>query len=254
MPRRRRTQARITGSREALAIAATLGATARAARLGKRRTLIDLARVVGISASRLSELERGLGANASLETWAAIGAALDRPIAIAFSRPLGNPVGPRDAGHLEIQEHLLHLARATRRTGTFEVPTQPIDPSRSTDVGISDQRQRARILAECWNTFGDLGAAVRSTRRKEQEVAGAWPDDRVATVWVVRASASNRALFARYPHIIEAAFPGSSRAWVRALAHGSTPPMRPGIVWFDPSTGRLVPRRRRRSEITPNGE
>lgn len=140
---------------------------------------------------------------------------------------------------------MLGLAHATGRHGTFELPTRPLDPTRSTDVGIRDARHRVRILAECWNTFGDLGAAARGTHRKAAEAAATWPDDRIATVWVVRATAANRRLLARYPHILAASFPGSSRAWVRALARGDVAPSaEPGIVWYDAGTGRLSEHRR----------
>ena len=165
------------------------------------------------------------------------------------SRPIGSTRALADAGHLEIQETVLRLARATGRPGTFELPTRPIDPSRSTDVGIRDPRHGVRILAECWNTFGDLGAATRATNRKEHEAQTSWPDDRIATVWVVRASATNRAILDRYPHILDAAFPGSSRAWVTALVEGRQPPEEPGIVWFDPNSASL--RERRRATIAP---
>jgi hypothetical protein len=243
MARRSRTYAQVAGSREAAASAATLGGVVRAARR-RRWTLGLLGRKVGISTTRLSELERGLGTRAPLETWIALGVALERPLAMAFSRPLTPPTGTRDAGHLQIQEHILRLARATGRPGTFELPTRPTNPSRSTDVGIRDPANQARVLAECWNTFADLGAAVRATRRKEQEAAATWPDDRIATVWIVRDTAPNRALLARYPHIVDAAFPGSSRGWVRALIAGRPPPAESGIVWYDASTGRLIERRR----------
>jgi hypothetical protein len=43
-------------------------------------------------------------------------------------------------------------------------------------------------------------------------------------VWVVRPSAANRRLLARYPEIFRSAFPGSSRAWVAALTTGAPPP------------------------------
>jgi transcriptional regulator with XRE-family HTH domain len=245
MARRIRTQAQVAGHRESAAIGATLGGVARAARTARHWTLDTLARKVGVGKTRLSEIERGLGTTAPLETWIALGVALDRPIAISFSRPLTPASAPLDAGHLEIQEHILRLARATGRAGTFELPTRPSDPSRSTDVGIRDPANRARVLVECWNTFGDLGAAIRSTRRKEHEAEATWPEDRVATVWVVRDTAANRALLARFPSIVEAAFPGSSRAWLRALTAGAPPPAEPGIVWFDPATSRLVERRAR---------
>jgi transcriptional regulator with XRE-family HTH domain len=243
MVRRTRTQAQVAGSREAAAIAATLGGVVRTARRAHQWTLDVLARKIGIGRTRLSELERGLGTRAPLETWIALGIALERPLAIAFSRPVGSGT-VADAGHLRIQEYVLGLARATGRHGTFELPTRPLDPSRSTDVGICDLIRRARVLAECWNTFGDLGAAVRATQRKEQEAAASWPDDRITTVWIVRDTAANRALLARYPHILDAAFPGSSRRWVRCLVDGDPPPRARGIVWFDPATDRLTERRR----------
>jgi hypothetical protein len=118
---------------------------------------------------------------------------------------------------------------------------------------VRDDVHRVLILAEGWNTFGDFGAAVRDTHRKQAEAeahaaAGHRLDDappyRVVSVWVVRATASNRALVARYPHIIDATFPGSSRRWVSALSDGDEPPVEPGMVWFDPATGRLFERRR----------
>lgn len=243
-----RPKAVIAGHRETMAIAATLGGAVRAARRARRWSLATLAARVGIGRTRLSEIERGLGGRAPLETWVALGAALDRPLAVRLSHPLGQGRDePTDAGHLRIQEHVLALASTTGRHGTFELPTRPIDPSRSTDVGIRDPRHRARILAECWSTFGDLGSAVRATHRKQAEAASTWPDDRVATVWVVRATAANRALLLRYPHIIEATFTGSSRRWVRAMTRGDLPPPTgPGLVWFDPATGRLTEHRRAR--------
>lgn len=242
--RRIRSRVRVEGDREAAAVAATLGGQVRVARRARRWTIAALARRIGSSTPRLSEIERGRGARAPLETWIALGIALERPLAVAFSRPLTPRIGTTDSGHLHIQEHILRLARATGRPGTFESPTRPADPSRSTDVGIRDPAQRVRINVECWNTFADLGAAVRATRRKEQEAAVTWPEDRIATVWVVRDNAANRALLARYPHIVDAAFPGSSRAWVRALTLGDPPPEAPGIVWYDASTSRLAERRR----------
>lgn len=244
MARRMRPADLIVGQRETAAIAANLGGAAGAARRAKRLTVGEVARRIGISLPRLSEIERGLGARAPLDTWVALGIALGRPLAVSFSRPLDESRSPADAGHLEIQEHVLKLVRATGRAGTFELPTRPMDPSRSTDVGIHDIRQRTRIHVECWNTFGDLGAAVRASNRKHAEAAATWPEDRIATVWVVRATTANRAILARFPHIVDAAFPGSSRAWVRAVTQGTPPPSGQGLVWFDAQTGRLVERRR----------
>jgi hypothetical protein len=78
-----------------------------------------------------------------------------------------------------------------------------------------------------------------------------WPDDRLATVWVVRDTAANRALSGRFPSIVDAAFPGSRRAWLNALTAGGPPPADPGIVWFDPAMSRLVERRARARPGSP---
>lgn len=244
-PRRApRRSAAVAGRREAQAIAATLGGTVRSARRARGWTLDRLATAVGTSRSRLSQIERGEGIGAPLATWIALGLALDRPLAVGYSRSLDEPRGPVDVGHLRIQEHILGLARATGRTGTFELPTRPIDPSRSTDIGIVDPHHAVRILTECWNTFGDVGAAIRATHRKQAEAPATWPDDRIAAVWVVGRSEANRRLIDAHPNIIDAAFPGSSRAWVAALGLGADPPREPGLVWFDGATGRLREHRR----------
>ncbi len=241
----RRTDDEVAGQTEAVRLVTTLGQQVRSARRAMRITLRALAKRVGISTTRLSEIERGLGGGAPIATWISLGIALERPLAVSLSKALGEPGTPVDAGHLEIQEYVLALAKTTGRYGTFELPTRPSDPTRSADVGIRDVRNRARVLAECWNTFGDLGAAVRATHRKAAEAAATWPAERVTTVWVIRATAANRAIMARYPHILAAAFPGSSRRWVQALTNGAVqPPHEPGIVWFDPATGRLTEHRR----------
>jgi transcriptional regulator with XRE-family HTH domain len=226
-------------------ITGTLGRDVRAARRGRRLTQAALGRRIGRSQAQISEIERGGGGGTSLETWIAIGVALDRPLTVGLSRPFqARDAETSEAGHLRIQEHILRLARETGCGGTFELPTRPDDPRRSADVGLRDDGHETRILVECWNTIGDLGAAVRATNRKLAEAAATWPDDRIASVWVVAASAANRAILARYPHIIEATFPGSSRAWAHALQAGTEAPDEVGLVWFDPARGRLTEYRR----------
>ncbi|MEX1173828.1 MAG: helix-turn-helix transcriptional regulator [Chloroflexota bacterium] len=247
-PRRRTTEHHRETRRRATTVAIVLGTEVRRARRRRRLTQGRLGALIGVSQAEVSRIERGLGVRAPLETWIALGVALERPVAIQLTRPLGDQRdAPADGGHLEIQEAVLRLARATDRPGTFETPTRPADPRRSTDVGIRDARHRARILVECWNSFGDLGEATRATHRKLAEAAATWPEDRITSVWVVRASATNRRIVARFAHVVDAAFPGSSRQWVRALTVGDIPPPRePGLVWFDPATGRLTEHRRAR--------
>jgi hypothetical protein len=118
-------------------------------------------------------------------------------------------------------------------------------------VCVRDTRNRVLIIQEAWNTFGDIGAAVRSSNRKEIEARDlaatidGGPPYRVASVWVVRPSATNRTLLARYPEIFRSAFPGSSRRWAAALRTGSPPPGAAGLVWLEPTSGRILEWRRR---------
>ena len=203
----------IRGDREAIALAATLGGHLRAARIGQHLRLIDVGRRVGLSLARLSELERGDGADTPLRTWVRLGIALGRPVAVGLTPPTG-PERLEDAGHLEMQEWLLHLARRLAWAAAgWEVPTRPLEPRRSADVLV--RVGRTLVLFECWNTIRDLGAAVRATNRKLAEARDL-------------AVALGEAIRARF---------GASVAWARTLAGGGEPPDRLGFVWLDPRRG-----------------
>ncbi len=240
--RHRPTVAQAEAARLTTTLAISLGGEAKRDRRRQRRTQQEIGNDIGVDQARISQIERGQGANVPLELWVALGVALGRPLAVSFSKPLDRTMAtPADAGHLEIQEALLALAAATGRRGVAELPTRPADPARSTDVALPDDVHRVLILEEAWNTFGDVGAAIRSTHRKRAEaeeravvLGGDGGPYRVATVWIVRATAANRALVARYPHLFATTFEGSSRAWARALTDGGPPPDRPGLVWFEP--------------------
>ncbi len=233
------------------AVADGLGKTVKAGRIRLGLTQADLAGRVGVHQSWISGIELGRGQGVSLALWMALGIAIGRPLAVTFSRPLGEPREPSDAGHLAMQERLLALAHTTGRTATFELPTRSSDPSRSIDVCVRDARHRVLIIEEAWNTFGDVGGAARSTSRKVAEATdlAATIDDgpayRVASVWVVCPSSVNRALLARFPGIFAAACPGPSRAWTRALTTAEEPPIGRGLVWLDPPNGRITEWRRR---------
>jgi transcriptional regulator with XRE-family HTH domain len=250
MRQARRTQVEVAGARETQRIAATLGSQIRATRRRRRLTQRGLGRRVGVGQSRISEIERGQGARATLELWVALGVALDRPLALTLSRDI--TMEPADAGHLAIQELVLRLTRASGLTATFELPTRPADASRSIDVGIRDDRRRTLIAIEIWNRLDDLGAAIRAHDRKVAEAAGlaaAMGGDgqayRVASCWILRDTAANRRIVASYPAILTSRFPGSSLGWTRALTDGGPVPPDPGLLWAS-ADARLVPLRRHR--------
>ena len=137
------------------------------------------------------------------------------------------------------------MAKRGGSDGYVELPTRPQEPWRSADVGLADNRTRRLTIVECWNTVGDVGAAVRSSVRKVTEAealaAARWGTERqpVGLAWVVRATARNRALLARYPEVFARSFSGSSRAWLMALTTASRSPIQPGLVWCDVNATRL---------------
>ena len=235
-----------------------LGGELRASRKRRRLTQARLGGVIGVVQSTISIMERGRGASLSVDVWQRAFAAVDRRLLLDVSRDAAE--GPADAGHLAIQELVLRLGRSAGYVGAFEVPTRPLDPSRSVDVGLRNDRRRRLVLVECWNTIGDLGAAVRSTNRKLVEAEG-WAATidggrgyAVSSCWVVRATARNRALASRYPEVLASRFPASSSGWTRALTTAADPPDGLGFVWCDVGATKLFAwRRPGRSEVTGSG-
>lgn len=201
----------------------------------------------------ISRLERGEGA-LDIESLDRIGLALEVPLAVGFDRDTHNDVA--DRGHLAMQELVLRVTRGAGFVRQFEMPTRPSEPWRSSDVGLGMDARRLAIDAECWNTFGDVGAATRSSRRKlvelEHLAVATWgASARARLVWIVRETSRNRALINRYPEVFTSLFTGSSRAWVATLTTGSEPPDGPGLVWCDLATRRLHAWNRSRSEGKP---
>ena len=146
---------------------------------------------------------------------------------------------PQDAGHLDAQELALRLATAGGWHGRVEVPSDPLEPRRSTDLELTAPSGRI-VLVEIWNRLDDLGAAFRSSDRKLAEVARRQiGKDAIGSCWLLVDTAANREIVRRYPAIIRARFGGSSQAWVAALSTAAAAPIDPGIAWIDIRSRRL---------------
>ena len=243
MAKPRRTTVETEAQRELSAVLRREGHQVRAARHRRRWTQTELGHRYDLAQTTVSKLERGEGGSLSLESWQQVALVL----ALAFDLTLGRDAleEPMDAGHLAIQELVLRLARRLGFDRTFELPTKPSDPSHSTDGGLRDNARRLLVQVECWSTFGNVNAAVRSSNRKRVEAealavaSGNGVEYSVRQVWVVRATRRNRELLARYPEIFASRFTGSSKTWVSALTHGAPPPAEPGLVWCNVGATRL---------------
>ena len=248
MAKTKRPDAAISGANIARTAAINTGAEVRLARKRRRLTLAALSLRVGISRARLAEIEVGHGGGAPLEVWFALAQALDRYLKFEFARdPQADLV---DAGHLAMQELVIRVAKAAGWEVQFEAPSRAWGSNRSVDVRLVDPQLRQIVIVECWNTFGDLGAATRSSNAKvrdeEQHAvanAGEGEPVRVDLVWIERDTKANRALVARYPGLFATRLPGSSSQWLKALTTRVNPPSQPGLVWCDARATRLFARR-----------
>lgn len=254
MPGIKRPRCRVVGSQAATAASVAAGAEVRTSRKRRRWSQDRLSKAIGISRAYLAKIEAGQAAGAALEVWFALGEALGRPFRAEFIRDRLEE--PADVGHLAIQELVLQLATPAGYEGGFELPTRPSNPARSIDVALVDRRKRRLVIVECWNSFGDLGSAARSSNRKLAEghalAAGlGWIGSRyeVGLCWVVRDTIRNRELIARYEHIFRSRLPGSSAGWVRALTADGRLPSEPGLVWCDARAMRLFARRTRHQAV-----
>ena len=180
--------------------------------------------------SEISYLERGFGGRTSIETWVAIGIALERPVAVGFGRDVVEPL--HDAGHLAPQELLIRLTARGGWHATFEAPSNPADPRLVTDVLLNNTAHMI-VLVEIWNRVDDLGAGVRSSDRKS---ATACRDpSRHAGCWSTRRpTGRSSGVMGRRPT------PTTSVVWVRALTIGDEPPAEAGIIWADVGGSRLT--------------
>src|SRR4051794_27443966 len=246
MPGTRRPGSAVEVDRRLREQRARLGAEVHGLRERRGWTRIELGRRAGLGRMVIGRLERGVGA-VDLDGLIRISVACDQPLTVSFGRD--RLEAPADAGHLAIQELVLRLGRAGAFQASFELPTKPAEPWRSADVVLTDDAAHRLVVAECWNTIGDVGAAARSSERKraeaEQLAHGRWgPEVEVGLVWIVRATARNRMLLARYPEVFARRFPGSSRGWVMTLTSGDQPPTNPGLVWCDVAATRFFAWRR----------
>ncbi|HTK45091.1 MAG TPA: helix-turn-helix transcriptional regulator [Patescibacteria group bacterium] len=246
MPGKRRPRIAVEAQRRTLERLARLGGEVREMRTRRSWTQAELGVRAGLGRMIVNRVERGVGP-IDLDGVERIASALGVPLNLGFGR---DPrVDVADAGHLAMQELVLRMGRRHGYGTEFELATRPAEPWRSIDVVLASEVRRLVICVECWNTIGDVGAAARVSTRKAAELeamaVGQWGESaRVSLVWVVRATARNRALVARYPAVFASRFPGSSRGWVAALTEGAEPPRDPGLVWCDVDATRIFGWRR----------
>jgi transcriptional regulator with XRE-family HTH domain len=228
----------------------------------------ELAAKGGISQPRESEMERGRGAGASIRTWSCLAAAVGEQF-VGFLEHAPGAARPRDMEHLRRQSALIELATAG---GWSALPELAIDPgpgrSRSIDVALLRPLTGEAVVAEIWDWFDDVGAALRGLDAKvsalgarlavERSRSGShavrggptaegpersW---RVRGLFVVRDTRRNRRLVVELRPLFAARFDGSSVGWIQALrSPAAALPVGHGFVWSDRQVHLISSRLRR---------
>lgn len=101
---------------------------------------------------------------------------------------------------------------------------------------------REYALMEVIDWFDDVGAPSRDWQRRldaveRRAIARMRPDEGLPSVsgcWVVRATRRNRQLITEHRNFFGGRFPGSSRAWLAALANQNVAmPSASALLWVD---------------------
>jgi len=251
--RGRATQSQRRGQARSAELADRLGRGLREARVSAGRLQRQVAAEAGISQPRCSDLERGLGAGATLETWALAAEAVGRQL-VAFLERVPGAARPRDYEHIKRQQLIVGIAV---RGGWHPMPEHPLDGdslrSRSIDIFLTRADRREAMVVEIWDWFADVGDAMRGL---DDEIAAirrtlapgadgdieAW---RVGGLWVVRGTHRNRGLVRELRDVFESKFSGSAAGWLAALEDpATTMPSSSGFLWTDVKGTRLIAGRR----------
>lgn len=231
------------GRRRADAVATRLGVSLRDARRRAGLRQVDVAAAAGISQPRIGELERGLGAGASIETWALAAAALGEQL-VAFFEHAPGATPPRDIEHLRRQASLIELSASGEWRPLPELALDAgVARSRSADVVLLRLERREAVLTEIWDWFDHVGASFRSLDSKRdglatrlaREYPGEWT---VRCLFVVRRTRRNERLLGELRPLFFARFPGSGVEWLAALSMPARDlPSDDGLLWSTSTFG-----------------
>jgi transcriptional regulator with XRE-family HTH domain len=230
------------GAERAGYLARRLAQAMRDRRASLRVTQRALGDLVGLSQAEIHRLEKGGGANAGLDTWASIAAALGTQLAAFFDQVPGADQ-PRDIEHLKRQDLVLRIAARGGWTGEPEALLQDDGRyPRSIDVLLIRAVRHEAAVVEVWDLLTDGGAAMRGLGAKldatRRRLGAGW---RVQGLLVVRGTQRNRGLIGELRAVFAARYPASSAAWLRALENrAAAMPTADGFVWTDVKGIRLV--------------
>jgi transcriptional regulator with XRE-family HTH domain len=242
--RRRAGSSRLAGRERSGYLARRIGIGLRESRIALALTQSQAADRAGVSQTFWSNLERGRGTTASLETLAACAAAVGTQLAAFLEATPGADL-PRDIAHLRGQAAIVRFSQPGGWRATVEAAIDPLARrSRSIDVELVRDGLGEIAVVELIDLFSDVGEDLRGLADKVAAVRRDHPQARVSGLIAVRATRRNRALVGELAVVLDARFPGSSTEWIAALSRRSTSmPNGDGFVWASVDGSRLFARR-----------
>jgi transcriptional regulator with XRE-family HTH domain len=200
------------GTRYAAASVVEIGREIRVARARMGASLLGLGRQVGISASQLSRMERGLNIRVSVYVLTRVLAVLGLRLSLK-AYPDGHQ--PRDAGQLRLLSRFRSRCSPAIIWQTEDPVTNHPDDLRSWDVKLVGPGWVVRIDAEMH--LIDLQALERRVNLKRRDGGPG------RTILLVHGSRANRAILRQHGAALRVAFPLGTASILAALADGRDP-------------------------------
>jgi len=236
---RRAGRYRLAGRRRSEELAARLGRGLRERRRALGVTQAQLGLAAGTSQTWVSKAERGKGASGSLETWAAMSAAVGAQL-VVYVEDAPGASRPRDYQHVIRQELVIRYAADGGWRADPERLVTGQGAWRYVDVLLRRPLTREVAVVEIWDFLDDVGAGLRGLADKIERVRVETSGTAVSGLLVVRATLRNRRLVSHLAAVFASHFPASSPLWLRALRDPSTSmPGERGLVWTDARGTRL---------------
>jgi transcriptional regulator with XRE-family HTH domain len=188
-----------------------IGRELRLARITAGLTQADVARAVGVSASRISRVEHGLVLTLRIiELYRHAAAVGLKPWLRLF--PLGRHV--LDQPQLRLIERLRARVASVWRW-ELEVPVPIEGDLRAADVRLSIPG--CQVIVEAYTRFADAQAQIRSAQGKARDLGA----DRM--VLLIADTDANRRALRDAGQVVREAFPLDTKAVLKALAAGTDP-------------------------------
>ena len=201
------------GTRRASAILRSLGDELHEARLSRGLSQAHLARLAGLSQTRISRIERQAQPNASVRDMASLFVVVGLDLSVR-AYPAGPPI--RDVAHRALLERLQERA-APPLKWRVEVPIPVVGGQRAWDAVVEGQGH-VRVAVEAETRLRDVQALQRRLalkRRDDPTIAG--------VLLLVSATRTNRLVVAEHCRALVEEYPLSARAILGALGRGSLP-------------------------------